>query len=530
MTNKKNDSLDILYTISQILVARFGEHETLKEILHILSGSCGMVRGTIMLLSSGGNELVVEAVQNSPGTVNHDAKYKWGEGITGRVVQSGESAIIPRVSKEPLFRDRIHGRRLAGGEDVSFICVPIKIGLDVVGTLSVDLPVESKENLLDSERLLSIVSGMIAHDVNSRRTARLEHETLEAENLRLRGALGEQFKPENIIGNSKIMQEVFLRIHQVAQNDTTVLIRGESGTGKELVASALHYGSPRRNGPFVKVNCSALSEHLIESELFGHERGAFTGAINTRIGRFEEASGGTLFLDEIGDIPQWVQVRLLRVLQERCFERVGSNKSITTDVRIIVATNRDLEKAVESGLFRKDLYYRINVFPIFLPSLRERKEDLLLLANYFCRKYSKKTGKDIRRISTPAINMFMAYHWPGNVRELENCMEHAVVMCNDGVIHGYDLPPTLQTPDSEEISNSGLLKLRVRILETELITDALKHTGGNILATARELGCSSRVLRYKMGDLKIVFSEFRKSPDNCPFSKPLNVNTDSITR
>jgi Nif-specific regulatory protein len=511
MNPNKTDSLDILYTLSQVLVSHFGEHETLKEILHILSGSCDMVRGTIMLLSTGGNELVVEEVGSSPGPVNREATYKWGEGITGRVVQTGESMIIPRVSKEPLFRDRIHGRRSTGGEDVSFICVPIKIGSDVVGTLSVDVPMSNDASLKDNERLLTIVSGMIAHDVSSRRTARLERESLETENLRLRGELGERFRPENIIGNSKIMQEVFLRIHQVARNDTTVLIRGESGTGKELVASALHYGSARNGGPFVKVNCAALSEQLIESELFGHERGSFTGALNTRIGRFEEASGGTLFLDEIGDIPQWVQVRLLRVLQERCFERVGSNKPIVTDVRIIAATNRDLEKAVESGAFRKDLYYRINVFPLMLPALRERKDDVLLLANYFCKKYSDKSEKTVRRISTPAINMIMAYHWPGNVRELANCIEHAVVMCNDGVIHGYDLPPTLQTPDSEEISNSGLLKLRVRLLETDLIIDSLKHTGGNVLAAARELGCSSRVLRYKMDDLNISFSEFRNS-------------------
>ena len=522
------NSLDILYTISQVLVARFGEHETLKEILAILSGSCDMVRGTIMLLSSGGNELVVEAVENHPGPVNREAKYKWGEGITGRVVQTGKSTIIPHVSKEPLFRDRIHGRRRSGGEDVSFICVPIKIGIDVVGTLAVDLPISSDENLQNSERLLTIVSGMIAHDVASRRRAHLERESLEAENLRLRGALGEQFKPENIIGNSKIMQEVYLRIYQVAKNDTTVLIRGESGTGKELAASALHYGSTRQKGPFVKVNCSALSEQLIESELFGHERGSFTGAISTRIGRFEEASGGTLFLDEIGDIPQWVQVRLLRVLQERCFERVGSNKPIITNVRIIAATNRDLEKAVESGSFRKDLYYRINVFPIVLPPLRERKDDLLLLANHFCKKYAAKTEKIVRRISTPAINMIMAYHWPGNVRELENCIEHAVVMCSDGVIHGYSLPPTLQTPDSEEINNSGMLKLRVRLLETDLITDALKHTGGNVLATARELGCSTRVLRYKMDDLKIPFSEFRKTAGNTRFPQHTPVAEHSV--
>jgi Nif-specific regulatory protein len=508
------NSLYALHDIAQVLATRSGEREILHEILQILSNRCFMIRGTIMLLSAGNRELVIEAVQNSSQTVYNDIRYQWGEGVTGKVVQTGEPAIIPRVSEEPLFKDRIYQRRATANDDISFICVPIKTSSDVIGTLAVDLPISNDpQYLINNERLLSIVSSMIAHDANSRRSAHLERELLQSENMRLRDALGEQFRIENIVGNSKAMHDIFLRIHQVAQSDTSVLIRGESGTGKELAASAVHYMSSRKNGPFIKVNCAALSEHLIESELFGHEKGAFTGAIATRKGRFEEACHGTLFLDEIGDFPTWVQVRLLRVLQERCFERVGSNKPIVTDVRLIAATNRNLEKAVELGTFRQDLYYRINVFPIVMPPLRDRKDDVLLLVNYFCKKYASRMAKPLQRLTTRAIDTIMAHDWPGNVRELENCIEHAIVMCKDGVIHSYDLPPTLQIAGTGEYTKLGTLKMRVALLESELISDALRHTNGNINAAARELGSSSRILRYKLQELGLNAAHFKTTAE-----------------
>jgi Nif-specific regulatory protein len=297
------------------------------------------------------------------------------------------------------------------------------------------------------------------------------------------------------------MRDVYLKIQQVAASDTTVLIRGESGTGKELVASAIHYRSHRSQKPLVKVNCAALSEGLLESELFGHEKGAFTGALYAREGRLEEAGGGTLFLDEIGDFSPAIQVKLLRVLQEREFERVGSNHTLKADVRIVAATNQDLEAKMANGLFRNDLYYRVNVFPIFLPPLRERKDDILLLADHFVSRYSKKMSKTIRRISTPAINMMFAYHWPGNVRELENCIEYAVLLSDDGVIHGHNLPPTLQLPEPSESSETGLLKTRVQILERDMLTDALKSCDGSIKAAAHQLGITPRMVRYKLKNL-----------------------------
>jgi Nif-specific regulatory protein len=352
---------------------------------------------------------------------------------------------------------------------------------------------------------------MIANNVRARREAAIQRQLLEDENLRLRSELEGKFRPENIIGNSNTMRDVYLQIQQVANSNTTILIRGESGTGKELVAHAIHYAGERSKSPFMKVNCAALNENLLESELFGHEKGAFTGAIQARKGRLEEAGEGTIFLDEIGDFSPTIQVKLLRVLQEREFERVGSNRTMKTSARIIAATNHDLEKAVEEGRFRQDLYYRINVFPIFLPPLRARKDDILLLADHFAELYSKKMGKDIRRISTSAINMMVSYHWPGNVRELENCIERAVLLSSDDVIHGHHLPPTLQTSDASGTIGTGSFEERTSLFERDLIVDALKRCNGNLASAARDLKTTARIIRYKVKELGIDYKRYRRS-------------------
>ncbi|HKI31426.1 MAG TPA: sigma 54-interacting transcriptional regulator [Gemmataceae bacterium] len=504
--------LRALYATAEVLAARPGQREMLLDALKVLEQELGMTRGTVMLLAPDGSELQIAAAQNVDEEVRQTVRYRRGEGITGEVVQTGRPIVVQRVADEPRFQGRIYPRNGRLKQEISFICVPVLLGSEVVGTLAVDLPCQEPAGLQEKAQLLSIVASMIAHDVKSRRVAREERQALESENLRLRGALGEKFRPENMIGNSRAIAEVYLRIVQVAGADTTCLIRGESGTGKELVASAIHFQSPRRQRPFVKVNCAALSDNLLESELFGHEKGAFTGALQTRLGRFEEAEGGTLFLDEIGDFSPAVQVKLLRVLQEREFERVGSNATRRADVRILAATNRELEKAVEEGRFRQDLYYRINVFPILLPPLRERRDDILPLANFFVEKYARKLGKDVRRISTPAINMMMAYHWPGNVRELENCVEYSLVLSSDGVIAGHHLPPTLQMPGAGDRTASGSFKVLVESFERDLITDALKRTGGNVSAAARELGITPRMVRYKIGNLHIDYRGLFKNP------------------
>ena len=339
---------------------------------------------------------------------------------------------------------------------------------------------------------------MIAQAVKLRQSIQEERQRLLEENNRLQARLKDKFRPANIIGNSNEMQDVFDLIAQVSRSDATVLIRGESGTGKELVAHALHYSSQRADKPFIKVNCAALPETVIESELFGHEKGAFTGAIQTRKGRFEIANGGTIFLDEIGDLSPTTQVRLLRVLQEKEFERVGGNQTIRTDVRIIAATNSHLENLLDSSEFREDLYYRLNVFPIHIPALRDRRSDITLLCDFFTEKYRTQNEKSIRRISTPAIELLTNYHWPGNVRELENCIERAVLLSTDEVIHGHHLPPTLQSAESTGTELHSTLPEALDNLERELILDALKSSKGNMARTARLLGISERIMGLRV--------------------------------
>jgi Nif-specific regulatory protein len=294
------------------------------------------------------------------------------------------------------------------------------------------------------------------------------------------------------------MRSVYDQVAQVARSNATVLLRGESGTGKELIANAIHYNSLRSKKPFIKINCAALPESLIESELFGYEKGAFTGAQQRKKGRFELAEGGTLFLDEIGDLPPQTQIKLLRFLQEREFERLGGTETLKANVRLIAATNKKLEEAIAEGSFREDLFYRLNVFTIFLPPLRERKSDILLLAESFVEKYEREHGKHIKRISTPAIDMLTSYHYPGNVRELENAIERAVLVCDGNVIHGHHLPPTLQTAELTGTVTRVSLEQSVEAFEQDLIKDALKTTQGNCSKAARLLDTTDRILSYKI--------------------------------
>ncbi|HPC48267.1 MAG TPA: sigma 54-interacting transcriptional regulator, partial [Deltaproteobacteria bacterium] len=331
------------------------------------------------------------------------------------------------------------------------------------------------------------------------------------ENRRLRNIIGREKPPsEDIVGNSKSMKEVFGLVSQVADSNTTVLIHGETGTGKELVAKAIHRKSPRSQAPFVEVNCAAMPDTLLESELFGHERGAFTGASQRRRGRFEEANGGTIFLDEVGELSSVAQAKLLRVIQERQFQPLGSNTTIRVNVRIIAATNRDLLQDVESGNFRSDLYYRLNVFPIYLPPLRERGGDILLLADHFVEKYARQLGKRIKRISTPAIDMLLAYHWPGNVRELENCIERAVLLAGGDTIDGIHLPPSLQMKTVlPEKKHHGKLESLVGSFERSLIVDALKDAKGNQSEAARLLGTTKRIIQYKIARYGIDTRRFK---------------------
>jgi Nif-specific regulatory protein len=379
----------------------------------------------------------------------------------------------------------------------------------VVGTLSIELAHKSDREYERLLKFLKVVSSMISQAVRIHRLLDTERQKLVAENAQLRQELHQKYAFTNMVGTSGPMRQMYDEIERVAGTTTTVLIRGESGTGKELIASAIHYHSSRAKKPFIKVNCAALPETLIESELFGHERGAFTGAVSRKKGRFEMANGGTLFLDEIGELSPAIQVKLLRVLQEREFERVGGIDPVGVDVRVIAATNRDLEKALAGGTFREDLYYRLNVFPIFIPPLRERRADILPLADHFAQKYAGEHGKTIKRISTTAIDQLACYHWPGNVRELENTLERAVLMADGEVIHGHHLPPTLQTAEATDTVVSASLGGAVATFERSLIEDALKTTRGNRSKAARLLSTTERVINYKVRKYGIDPSRLR---------------------
>ena len=505
------EELSILFEVAQILDSSLDLRTVVEPVLEAITRSLGLKFATLTLLNRQSGDISIEAAYGLSASQKSRGRYKLGEGITGKVIQTGKPAIVPRISEEPRFLDRTGARKSEHAGDTSFLCVPIKMGREVIGALSADRPASETSALQEEGRILSIVASLIAQAVRLRQSAQEERERLMEENLRLQDELKDRFRPSNIIGNSKAMQEVYQLISQVSASDTTVLLRGESGTGKELVAHAIHYASRRAAKPIIKVNCAALPEGVIESELFGHEKGAFTGAVAARKGRFELAQGGTLFLDEIGDLSPAMQIKLLRVLQEKEFERVGGTSTIKADVRLIAATNRVLEQLIEKEQFRQDLYYRMNVFPVHIPPLRERRTDILLLADYFAERYSRQNHKNVRRISTPAIDMLMAYHWPGNVRELENCIERAVLLSDDDVIHGHHLPPTLQTAEASGTVPRGTLRATLDRVERELLVEALKSARGNMAAAAAALGITERIMGLRVRKYRVESRRFRSA-------------------
>jgi Nif-specific regulatory protein len=504
-------NLGCLYEITKHLSSSHNLKECLEQVMATLAAEKGMNSGTVTIVNPATGELEIEVAHGITAEARLRGKYKVGEGITGRVVVTGEPILVPQIGEEPLFLNRTRTRGDERKKKSSFLCVPIKTGKQCIGALSIDR--EYKKNFgTRSEndlRFLTVVSGLIAQAVQRVKTVNEEKEILRRENTKLRRELSAKNKIEEIIGNSSRMQEVFDMIHRVANSNATVLLRGESGTGKTLVAKALHAHSGRRDGPFVVVNCAALPESLLESELFGHEKGAFTGAIARKKGRFELAEGGTLFLDEISEISPAVQVKLLSVIQERTFQRLGGTEVLQADIRLVAASNRDLEAGVRDGSFREDLYYRLNVFPVYLPPLKERRTDILLLAEHFLGRYSRENNKKIERISTTAIDLLMQYHWPGNVRELQNCMERAVLICDEDTIKAIHLPPTLQSSDSINSGKPLSLATAVENFERELIVDALKKNRGNQTRAAKQLETSLRIINYKIHSYKIDPKQFK---------------------
>lgn len=498
--------LQLLLDIGALLNETPNLKESLCNILAELASSEEMVRGTVTILNPERTKIQIEAAHGlEPGAVMR-GRYDIGEGITGAVIKTGKPMLVPKISAEPQFLNRTAARDIsAAAREYSFICVPIKDADQVIGSLSVDRPFDQGYDLKRAQKLLSIISTMLARHVLKLEEINAEQEKLRRENRTLRDKLTKQYSMGKIIGESETMRAVFNTVKRVCRSNVTVLIRGESGTGKELIARAIHYGSERSRFPFVAVNCAALPGSLVESELFGHERGAFTGASASKPGRFERAQKGTIFLDEIGTLDLESQAKLLRVLQEKEFERVGGTQTIKADVRVIAATNKDLEKAVEKKEFRDDLYYRLNVFPVHVPPLRERRDDIARLAQRFLAKYAP--GRKIS-LSEEVVRMFLNYHWPGNVRELENCVERAVLNCEDGEIKGIHLPPSIR--NDEGAAGGKSLQGLTDDLNRKKIIEALSRTSGNVMRAAELLGIKANKLYFRIKKFQIDFYSFRR--------------------
>jgi Nif-specific regulatory protein len=503
------EDLAALHAIAKALAQPWDLRDQLEQVLNEMKVRLGMQRGMISLLDRDSGESWLE-VAHGVNLEGLEISYQMGEGITGKVAQTGRPMAVPNLGKEALFLDRTGARRFLNREELSFLCVPIMYDSRVVGILSADKGTKNVTDLDGELAILSSVAELIAKAVHIL--------ALEEENRRLRRIVNQGRAPSvDTIGHSKGMQEVFGLISHVADSGTTVLVQGETGTGKELVARAIHMNSPRSKGPLIQFNCAAIPDTLIESELFGHERGAFTGAMRQRRGRFEEAHNGTIFLDEVSELSASAQAKLLRVLQEKQFQPLGSSRVITTNARVIAATNRHLEECITAGRFRNDLYYRLSVFPIYLPPLRDRGNDIILLADHFVLKYSKEMGKPVKRISTSVIEVFLSHQWPGNVRELENCIERAILLTEGDAIEMIHLPPSLQAKMREgDPTEKGRLSTVILSQERSLILEALKETRGNQSQAARLLGTTKRIIQYKIQKLGIDPAKFRTKNRTSP--------------
>ncbi len=501
--------LNALYAVSKVLSRSLNLNETLHGVLEELHSQAGMEHGMVTLLEPESGELLLSAVQGIADSATlEDVRYRHGEGIVGTILQKGEEVVVDTVSEEPRFLSKLG----LYDPSLAFIGVPVEVEDKLVGVLAAQ-PSESDRSFLNERaRFMKMVANLVGQAVRLSWQVEQQTKDLTKERDRLKRAVRNNYGFSNIVGHTPTMRRVFELVRQVAKWNTTVLIRGESGTGKELIANAIHYNSPRANGPIVKLNCAALPDNLLESELFGHEKGAFTGAVNQRKGRFEQANGGTIFLDEIGEISGQFQAKLLRVLQEGEFERVGGSKTIKVDVRIIAATNRDLESDVEQGGFREDLYYRLNVMPINVPALRERFEDIPKLAEFLAGKIGKQQGRELE-ITDSAVRVLMRYNWPGNVRELENWLERAAIMSENGVIDrdviaatGLEEQIDVSAPAAATQNNVDLNDPELD--ERERVIAALEQAGWVQAKAARLLDMTPRQIAYRIKTLNIRVKQF----------------------
>jgi Nif-specific regulatory protein len=524
--------LSLLNEISRVLGSTLDLHSVFDQTMRVLADRLGMERGSLVLRDEASGKLRTEtAVGLTPEEI-HRGTYEMGEGITGTVVARGESIVVPDIANDERFLNRTGARNVVPGVQTSFICVPIKTEGRTVGAISVDKRFHDDESLKSDQRLMEIIASFIAQALKINEIVAQEREEWQEEKRSITANLRSKYKFDNIIGSAPAMLDVFDTIAQVASSRATCLLLGETGTGKELIAKAIHYNSNRADKPFIRVNCGALTGTLLESELFGHVKGSFTGAIRDKVGRFEAANGGTLFLDEIGTIDTGLQVKLLRVLQEREFERVGDNRTMKVDVRIIAATNLDLQEEVAKGRFREDLFYRLNVVTIYLPPLRNRREDIPRLIDFFLDKFNAENGKALRKISKEMLNVFVRYPWPGNVRELENAIERATVLSRGDTLTEDLLPTAIrafaqqgranmasegidaltrrladQSINEFELREGQIYDMVIRQVEKALIEKALSRCAGVKIKAADFLGINRNTLNKKFKELGLEAEE-----------------------
>ncbi len=479
--------------------------DAVARALRVLDRRLAALRSVLSIADPERRTLEIEATH---GLASEQFRLRFGQGVAGRVSETGRPIVVPVLRHEPMALSELSDLAAWSDGHWSVVSVPVTMAGRHVGALSAYFPLVSGEDFSGRLGVLEIAASLIGQALRAARLEGLKDEGAadEAEQRSQRAA----FEYSNMIGASAAMRQVYEQVGQVARTNATALIRGESGTGKELVAHAIHNNSMRARQPFVRVNCAALPETLFESELFGHERGAFTGAHARRKGRFELAQGGTLFLDEIGELSPTTQAKLLRVLQSREFERLGGSETLRTDVRIVAATNKDMERAVSAGTFREDLYYRLNVFTIALPALRDRRADIPALAEYFLTKFAGEHRRKIARVSSGALEVLGQYAWPGNVRELENVIERAVVVCDGFVIQEHHLPEAILSATRDRPVERLTLADAVARLERQMIEEALRHARGNCARAARALGTTERIVRYKAGKYRIDTTRFRE--------------------
>jgi len=516
--------IELLYDIAVMLTNTMDIEETIEKGMRLLKRHHYLDRCALFLLNEDKTALDLFASIDLTTQQKMMATYKLGEGATGLAAQSAEPVVIENIHNNLNYLNKLG---TINSNSVSYVAVPLMQDDGVIGVISANMSSGAPLNFDDVVRMLTIVGSLFAGTMATQQRFAKEKENLTELKTYYKEEMLSTHKFENIIGKSSKMQQIFSMLETVAPSDATILVRGETGTGKELIATAVHNLSPRKNGPYIKLNCAAISETLLESELFGHEKGAFTDAKETRKGRFELADGGTLFLDEIGDITPALQVKLLRILQEQEFERVGGNKTVKVNVRLVAATNRNLEEMVKKGEFREDLFYRLNVIPVNLPPLRERYEDVKLIIEHYMRKFMKEHRKQMT-LSKPALELLLDYPWPGNIRELQNTMERIVLICPNGEVQPemlnhvlpfnyqkmsmpaetFQIPPAapepavaapaVAQPAAPEQPAPMLTKSSLKEMEKESIIQALIDSRGIQTKAAAQLGMTARQIGYKI--------------------------------